>query len=195
MIFKMNVTRYIKVYENAIDAQFCDKIIKRFKKDRKLHTGPGRQKLNENHLGNPDSKWTELRIDDLAQWNSIREKLVENCQVFGQQYINEVEAYIPVEATLETFRMKWYQKEKKEKFAPHIDADKLATGNRCLTFLWYLTDVSQGGETNFVTLDYKSPAKKGSLLIFPPYWMYPHMGEVPISNDKYIIGTFLSLTG
>jgi len=188
----MDVKNLIRVYENALDAKSCDKIIKRFKKDRKFHTGPGRQKLGDEHIGNPDSKWTELRIDDLAQWNPIREKLVESCQVYGQQYINDAEAYIPINATLETFRMKWYQKAKKEQFAPHVDADKLATCNRFLAFLWYLTDVREGGETNFMTLDYKSPARKGNLLIFPPFWMYPHTGEVPISNDKYIISTFMS---
>jgi hypothetical protein len=27
--------------------------------------------------------------------------------------------------------------------------------------------------------------------MFPPLWMFPHKGESPISNPKYIISTYL----
>ena len=187
----MEIKNLIRVYENALDEQFCDKIIRQFKRDRKLQTGPGGQKLGDTYIGSPDSKWTELRIDDLAKWDPIRQKLVESCQVHSQKYIDNVEGYLPERAALETFRLKWYRISKKEQFGPHIDVDCLERSNRCLAFLWYLNDVSRGGETNFMTLDHKVPAKKGNLLIFPPFWMYPHAGEAPETNDKYIISTFM----
>ena len=91
----MDIKNLIRVYENALDEQFCDKIIRQFKRDRKLQTGPGGQKLGDTYIGNPGSKWTELRIDDLAKWDPIRQKLVESCQVHCQKYINNVEGYLP----------------------------------------------------------------------------------------------------
>jgi prolyl 4-hydroxylase len=29
------------------------------------------------------------------------------------------------------------------------------------------------------------------MLIFPPYWMYQHAGLPPLSNEKYILSTYL----
>ena len=58
--------------------------------------------------------------------------------------------------------------------------------SRIVTFIWYLNDVTEGGETAFIN-KCKIKPKKGSLLIFPATWTYPHCGMVPISHDKYII--------
>ena len=62
---------------------------------------------------------------------------------------------------------------------------------RYLVFLWYLNDVADGGETVFVDIDMKVAPRAGRLLVFPPYWMYQHAGLPPVSNDKYIISTYL----
>jgi hypothetical protein len=56
----------------------------------------------------------------------------------------------------------------------------------------YLTD-NEKGET---TLDVKddlfvSPCKKGTILLFPPYWPWVHQGEKPINESKYILGSYL----
>lgn len=56
---------------------------------------------------------------------------------------------------------------------------------RIITFIWYLNNVEEGGETLFY--NGKVHPKKGSLLLFPATWTYNHKGNIPISNDKYII--------
>jgi len=61
---------------------------------------------------------------------------------------------------------------------------------RVLTFLWYLNDVSDGGETVFDG-KYAIRPKSGTLIIFPSSWVYPHCGKMPKSNDKYIITGWL----
>ena len=40
-------------------------------------------------------------------------------------------------------------------------------------------------------LNWTVQPKRGSILIFPPTWMYRHAGLPPVSNDKYILGTYL----
>ena len=55
---------------------------------------------------------------------------------------------------------------------------------RQYTFLWYLNDVEEGGETYL--LHKKVKAEKGKLLLFPANLTYPHKGSLPTSNDKYI---------
>jgi hypothetical protein len=34
-------------------------------------------------------------------------------------------------------------------------------------------------------------ARAGRLLVFPPYWMFQHTGEAPLSGEKYILSTYL----
>jgi hypothetical protein len=55
--------------------------------------------------------------------------------------------------------------------------------------MWYLNDVETGGETVFKDLIIQP--KKGTLLIFPPLWMFPHKGNAPIGESKYIMSTYL----
>lgn len=56
---------------------------------------------------------------------------------------------------------------------------------RIVTFLFYLNDVEEGGETYFYNGKVKPEA--GKLLLFPATWTYNHKGNMPISNDKYIV--------
>jgi predicted 2-oxoglutarate/Fe(II)-dependent dioxygenase YbiX len=61
---------------------------------------------------------------------------------------------------------------------------------RVLTFLWYLNDVSEGGETEFFG-DMKIMPEAGKLILFPANWTFPHCAKTPISSDKYIITGWL----
>ena len=60
---------------------------------------------------------------------------------------------------------------------------------RFISFLWYLNDVEEGGQTLFHGKEVKP--KKGRLVIFPPLWLFPHMGTEPISNTKYVMSSYL----
>ena len=57
---------------------------------------------------------------------------------------------------------------------------------RMITFLFYLNDVSEGGETELFG-DVRIKPEAGKLLLFPACWTFPHCGRMPISHDKYII--------
>ena len=59
--------------------------------------------------------------------------------------------------------------------------------DRVFTYMWYVNDVEIGGETEFLDGKYKIRPKAGTLVIFPSTWTYIHKGNVPISDDKYII--------
>jgi hypothetical protein len=80
-----------------------------------------------------------------------------------------------------------------EQFQLHFDAIHHVS-HRYLVLLWYLNDVAEGGETRFPQLDCSVSARAGTLLMFPPYWMYQHEGVSPVSGDKYILSTYLLFT-
>ena len=54
-----------------------------------------------------------------------------------------------------------------------------------MTYLWYLNDVTDGGETAF-NGEYKIKPTAGKLILFPASWTFPHCGKMPVSSDKYI---------
>ncbi len=58
--------------------------------------------------------------------------------------------------------------------------------SRFMTYLWYLNDVVEGGETTFYG-EYQIKPTAGKLILFPACWTFPHCGKMPISSDKYII--------
>jgi hypothetical protein len=57
---------------------------------------------------------------------------------------------------------------------------------RCISFILYLNDIEQGGETEFLYLSKRVQPKAGRLLIFPAGFTHCHRGNPPLSGDKYI---------
>jgi hypothetical protein len=78
------------------------------------------------------------------------------------------------------------------KYTYHNDfhIDYISKSYRIITFLWYLNDVHEGGETEFWG-NYKIKPEAGKLILFPASWTFPHTGKMPLSNDKYIITGWL----
>ena len=62
---------------------------------------------------------------------------------------------------------------------------------RILTYIWFLNDISEGGEIEFGDKDLIIKPEVGKLIIFPSTWTYSYKQNYPTSNDKYmIIGGF-----
>jgi hypothetical protein len=64
---------------------------------------------------------------------------------------------------------------------------------RILAVVAYLNDISDGGGTHFPMHEYTSEPRAGRVVIFPTTWQYPHMGQVPLSGDKWIISSFITV--
>jgi carbamoyltransferase len=60
------------------------------------------------------------------------------------------------------------------------------TLHRLLFFTFYLTDVSEGGETEFLFQRRKVTPVAGTLLIAPAGFTHTHRGNTPLDRDKYI---------
>jgi hypothetical protein len=62
---------------------------------------------------------------------------------------------------------------------------------RRLVTMLYLNTVDEGGETEFLYLHRRIQARKGRLLVFPAGFTHTHRGNPPLSNDKYILTSWL----
>ena len=77
-------------------------------------------------------------------------------------------------------------------YTEHIDGGPFGeTKDRFLVVILYLNDVEVGGATTFPRHRLSVEPKAGRILIFPVHWLYPHKGEIPLSNHKTIITTFI----
>lgn len=63
--------------------------------------------------------------------------------------------------------------------------------HRNLLFMFYLNDVDEGGETEFFYQDKKIQPKTGRMVIAPSGFTHTHRGNIPISNDKYILTSWV----
>lgn len=73
--------------------------------------------------------------------------------------------------------------------SPH-DASN-ASLHRVLLWMYYLNDVPDGGGTSFVYQGQTISPKQGTLVIAPAGFSHTHRGEVPKSNDKYILTSWI----
>jgi hypothetical protein len=63
--------------------------------------------------------------------------------------------------------------------------------HRALLFQFYLNDVAEGGETEFLYQGRKVEARTGRLIIAPAGFTHSHKGHVAASGDKYIATSWI----
>jgi len=69
----------------------------------------------------------------------------------------------------------------------HFENSSRNNQGRILTFILYLNDVEEGGETELLYYPKRIKAEQGKLILFPGTFTHTHRGNPPISNEKYII--------
>ena len=184
---EFDVRRYIRVYDADLPAPFCAQMIQSFEQLPRFHQPTGRGY----RAGLEHSAWTEInvtRMSDAGFLGFFRARI----DAALERYNREFELGIPIPNSPKTadLILKRYRPGGAESFEPHFDA-LYEHCNRYLVFLWYLNDVTDGGETEFPGLGVSVQPRTGRLLMFPPYWMYQHAGLPPRSGNKFIVSTYL----
>tara|TARA_B100000902_G_C26807687_1_gene667616 strand:- start:38 stop:619 length:582 start_codon:yes stop_codon:yes gene_type:complete len=179
----MELNDLVKVYDNVLDHDTCKSWIEYFESSDK------KEKLYDNGYPNWHHVWVDY---DYPQENMV-EKLEEYKDIYFRDIAKHYDGYYPfcegVYYYLEQWKIKRYNPGLDEKYDAHVDNIDFDTSERYLSFIFYLNDVEEGGETCFEHR--KIQPKEGRLVVFPPMWMFPHSGNSPISNTKYIMSTYL----
>lgn len=181
----------IGIYENVLDKEFCEKIINYFEKSDKLYdgvTGSGLDKNIKNtkdlHLSHDKDNDEAIFIDKIL--NEVNSKYIK---IYLSKYQKTI--YKNKKWRDHGFQLQRYRKNEGQ-YVYHVDESIEIKNNemRVLTYLYYLNDVDEGGETEFL-YTIKVKPETGKLVIFPASWCYPHKAFMPISNDKYIVTGWL----
>ena len=174
----MNLTDLIHVYPGVFDPVDCKQIV-RFVDESQASGKDYNTNLYKFHQINVN----EVLPDLAKQFASV-------VKGYSKHYFQSLgfDKYIQPQA-FEEVRIKKYAKGVGE-FQTHIDVNDLDSAKRYLIGMLYLND--NDGATEFPNLGVSVTPVTGTLVMFPPMWMFPHCGKMPTNNDKYIMMTSLS---
>lgn len=175
----------VKIYDDVLEPEICGFLVNAFDNLEQSHERiENDRKPNFTQLNLTECSKTSPELDGVHQY--LIKKTFEHRDLY-YEFIDK--RCFPDSHAFEQFRIKKYKPDGNDAFDCHVDVMDHPSARRFLAFLWYLNDVDEGGETVFKDLEIKP--KTGKLLVFPPMWMFPHIGKPPISGEKYILSTYL----
>jgi len=68
----------------------------------------------------------------------------------------------------------------------HCEQGAYVVSDRIMAFTFYLNDVEEGGETEFLYQHRRVNAKQGRLALWPASYTHTHRGNPPLTGEKYI---------
>ena len=160
----------------------CDFLVELFENDVENH---------ERIENKSKPTFTQLNVN--KHHGKLIPELISSFQNALKLYKEDVPSaqYLPEVQFLEEFRIKKYEIGGIDRFDEHVDISDHSSAKRALSMLFYLNDVEEGGSTIFPYHDLNIKPKRGKVVVFPPTWEYPHLGEPPISTPKYVMSTYL----
>ena len=179
----MNVQDYIKVYEDIVDNSLCNDLMN-FKHDFKPSSFSSHTEINEN------SKNRVVMDDVWIKKDSVFYNPLKNCFV---KVVRQYEYDFPrfeCEHTTD-FRINKYGTG--GFMSEHIDNIHHSHGQKWgyphVSALLYLNDNYEGGE--FVVAGKEIKPNKGSSIIFPSNFLYPHQAKEVINGIRWSVVAWL----
>ena len=178
--------KWIKTYPKILSKEECAELIKWFEildeSNQLVQTKlEGHREFDEVNLNDFREQSLKMQLDVYKRFDDILEKYKQDVKVHKKA--------LPEKSAWEEIRIKRYRAGRGN-FLDHVDVGDYISARRFLVFFIYLNNVTEGGETEFPTLDLQVSPECGTILVFPATWTFLHRGNVPISNDKYILGSY-----
>ena len=178
--------KWIKTYPKIFSKEECAGLIEWFEildeSKQLVHTKlEGHREFDEVNLNDFREQSLKVQLDVYKRFDDILEKYKQDVKVHKKA--------LPEKSAWEEIRIKRYRAGRGN-FLDHVDVGDYISARRFLVFFVYLNNVVEGGETEFPTLDLQVSPECGTILVFPATWTFLHRGNVPISNDKYILGSY-----
>jgi len=173
---------------NDLSHKDCNLIIDWFKKNTHLHQEGRASATGSGSVVKWDHKVATQaypeRNDEISHF--ITSKIINAFQKYESEYPSPKGEPLG----LRDLSVRVYPKEKGF-FLEHFDQNALNV-HRVFAIIIYLNDVEVGGSTTFPDLDVSIKPEEGKILIFPCNYLFSHEGEMPISNEKYIVTAFIN---
>lgn len=190
-----DIDNFVGIYDNYFSNEFCDNLIKYYKWAKENNRSfdrpePEKFKKDNSVCMNP-STIEEIEFDHVNLSNYLKEFNT----VFWEECYFE---YLNTFSTLRDYDDHTIYTYKIQKTLPgggyhiwHCEDGSKMFSRRIGVYILYLTDIDDGGETEFLYLSKRVKPKKGRLVIFPSNYPWTHRGNPPLSGEKYIMTGWL----
>lgn len=187
-IMSRDIRDYIKVIDDVVPLDLCDKIINEFKDN------------------DPAWRAAETSAGVLKQVRNVDIVGLENLSVLHYNIAERHQIITGLNGAMVWIMMKYRKFVPGVNFANHSGFDLLRYREGCfykehtdsfnaiprhLSISLHLNDDYEGGEFGFYNQDLKIKAKKGSAVVFPSNFMYPHEIMPVTQGTRYSIVTWI----
>jgi hypothetical protein len=190
----MELKDFIRIHDNLIPREVCQDLIRAYDASRLSQAA----KVGEHRHTDPSMRHCDvlsLLDPDLAKRSPELHRFVP---YYLQRFTAELKRYLeafPVLSNVGSFALTQLDILKYARghgfYRWHPDSTR-STSQRVLSALLYLNDVEEGGETEFSYAETKILPRSGRLAIFPAAWLFEHRGVGPVSDDKYVIVSWMA---
>lgn len=180
---------YIQVFENIISPEFCDHILDEYANTdlwTKTLTGSGHDPNARNCNVIPLSEKSVISENEVVRINIDKNifNAVSQCLKLYQENVADTDLEIREDSGYELLRYN-----EGEFYVEHTDSFKEIP--RAISCILALNDDYVGGEISFFSRELSYKLKKGSVIMFPSNFMYPHEIQKVLSGTRYSIITWL----
>lgn len=193
---------FISEFPSIISREFCTRLIAKFDHYEKHPAGNIRvvDKFASDGGAPGDVRSKEARViylnpEDLQATDPEFLDMIQFCnRQIGQCVVEYIKSFQIIKpAPIQVDQIDFMKYEKDEGFyGQHIDAGSRALQHRVLSFVLYLNDVDEGGETDFPLQRRRVKPQAGKLSIFPSSFCFVHGSTVAVSGPKYVLVAFSS---
>lgn len=174
--------------EHSLSKILCNEIIELFENNKDKYKGTTNGGFNKNVKDTTDFVIPKNDIRWSRIYKLLEKELSNNVKNYINKYNEHKKLLFPNYLSFKSIQIQKYNKGV-GKYICHHDQVIKKNNMRKITFIWYLNDITYGGETEF--FDFKIKPNAGKLVLFPALWVYPHKANVPLSSDKYIMTGWL----
>jgi predicted 2-oxoglutarate/Fe(II)-dependent dioxygenase YbiX len=179
---------FVKVFDDAISTDLCDKIISEYQDDGNWQSAT----VGDGVINDTVRRVTSIRLDDpyiiyknFKSRQNISFEMAES-MFFALQRYRQVAPAMNADANSGYELLRY---EEGDFYKEHTDS--FITSPRHVSCSFCLNDDYEGGEFAFFNRELKIKAKKGSLIMFPSNFMFPHEILPVTKGTRYSIITWV----
>jgi len=184
---------FIGQYNNVLSKQECDFIIQYFENMKQLNMSFARTNGTRHIFEDETVFVTEPEEFSLDHTQSALKPFMDR---FGSIYENYANRYSVLAEGTSKYGILNMRLQKTPPgggyHAWHYETSSIIYSPRFMTFMIYLNDVQEGGETEFLYLQKRIKPEAGKVLIWPSGFTHTHRGNPPLGENKYILTGWLN---
>jgi hypothetical protein len=188
----MQTDDFIRVVDNVLTEETCLDVINSFEYAHACGQSYQRDKEEESLKKDTSINLSQIHMDGVHSVTSndnvllVAKQANDQMMLYIDKYKNGISYDVGAVGVSSTGFKIQKTKPSEGYHVWHCENASPLNKTRCISFILYLNDIEQGGETEFLYLSKRVQPKAGRLLIFPAGFTHTHRGNPPLSGDKYI---------